>query len=335
MPLKLARRGDTGIWQCIGTVAGRRIRRSTGTTERALAQEIAAKIESDEHRQRLYGAEAVATMSQAMLAYLEADKPTRFLNRIAGHWKDTRLSAIKPETIRRAARTLYPDASPATWNRQVIVPTQAVINYAAGLGWCHPIRVKRFPVDPKLKTPATVEWVRAFASQAVVDGLPHLAALALFMFATGSRVGQACSLTWNKVDLAACKAVLYTAKPKPWTRIAHLPPELVAAIARIPSNRQGDETVFGYAERSSLKDPWKNVIKRAGIAYLSPHCCRHGFATSMLHRGYDVKTVAARGGWKDATVVLRTYAHAQEDQTVTDALFGTNLTQPENQASVT
>lgn len=37
------------------------------------------------------------------------------------------------------------------------------------------------------------------------------------------------------------------------------------------------------------------VCTRAGIERLTPHCCRHGFATSMLHRGFDVKTVAERG----------------------------------------
>lgn len=47
----------------------------------------------------------------------------------------------------------------------------------------------------------------------------------------------------------------------------------------------------------------------------------------MLHRGFDVKTVAEHGGWKDATTVLRTYAHALTDRTVTDALFDTEVTQ--------
>lgn len=47
----------------------------------------------------------------------------------------------------------------------------------------------------------------------------------------------------------------------------------------------------------------------------------------MLHAGYDVKTVAERGGWKGAATVLRTYAHAIKDRTVTNALFDTPVTQ--------
>lgn len=55
----------------------------------------------------------------------------------------------------------------------------------------------------------------------------------------------------------------------------------------------------------------------------------------MLHLGFDPKTVAERGGWKDATTVLRTYAHAMKDKTVTNALFGTNRTQSAAEEPVT
>jgi hypothetical protein len=47
----------------------------------------------------------------------------------------------------------------------------------------------------------------------------------------------------------------------------------------------------------------------------------------MLRAGFDVKTVAARGGRKDAAIVLKTYAHAIEDRTVTAAVFSTKPAQ--------
>ena len=266
-------------------------------------------------------------MAQAMIAYLDAGKPTRFLAKIAEHWKDTKIKSVTAEAIRLSAAKIYPGKNPATWNRQVIVPTQAVINYAAELGWCGHLRVKRFPVDPKVKKPVNIEWVAAFASQAEADGLPHLAALVLFMFGTGARIGQACAMTWADFDLTARKAKIYTAKPTPWTREAHLPPVVVAALANIPSNRKADELVFDYAGRGSIYDTWANIVKRAKIAPLTPHSCRHGFATEMLRKSFDLKTIAARGGWRDAGVLLKTYAHALDDETVTDALFGTNSAQ--------
>lgn len=333
MPLKLTKRGR--IWHYSGTVAGRRLRGTTGATEKTHAERIKAEIEKKAWERRFDGPGAGLTMAQVFTAYLDADKQERFLLQLVNFWKDTPVENIKAETIRRAAKKIYPHASEPTWNRQVIKPTQAAINYAAELGWCPKISVKRFTENPEVKTPATLEWVTAFADQAAEDGLPHLGALCLFMFGTAARVGESCRLVWGDVDLSTGTALLRLFKPTPWTRPAHLPPEVVAALANIPSNRNPDDLVFGYAGRGSVRGPWNNVCKRAAIERLTPHCCRHGFATSMLHLGFDPKTVAERGGWKDATTVLRTYAHAMEDKTVTNALFGTNLTQRANETPVT
>ena len=261
-------------------------------------------------------------------AYLDAGKSDRYLLRLVQHWKDTLVTEVLPETIRRAARKLYPDACEVTWNRQVIKPTQATINYAAELGWCPKISVKRFSENPKAKVPATLEWVRAFSVQVVKDGLPQLAALCLFMFGTAARIGEACRMTWADLDLPAARATMYMFKPQPWERVAHLSPEVVKAVAKIRSNREPDAPVFGYADRRKCAYHWIRTAERAGILPLSPHCCRHGFATTMLRKGFDVKMVAERGGWKDATTVLRTYAHAIQDISVTDALFDTPATQP-------
>lgn len=272
-------------------------------------------------------------MAQAAIAYREAGKPTRFLEKIEDHWKDTRIATITAEAIRQSARKLYPGAQTATWNRQVIAPTQAIINYAADLGWCGHLKVKRFPVVARKKIPVTEAWVNAFADQARGDGLHELAALCLFMFGTGARISEGLHVTWQDVDLTTRTVILRGDKPKPWERVAHLPGPVLAAISNLPSNRNPDDLIFGYAARDSVNKTWPNVAKRAGIDILTPHCCRHGFATAMLRAGYDVKTVADRGGWKDAATVLRNYAHALEDKTITDALFSTIPAQgltPEN-----
>jgi hypothetical protein len=46
------------------------------------------------------------------------------------------------------AMDLYPGCSGATWNREVITPTQAVIN-CADQNLCPPIRIKRFKFEAK------------------------------------------------------------------------------------------------------------------------------------------------------------------------------------------
>lgn len=253
--------------------------------------------------------------SQAAIQYRAAEKPTRFLQKVEDYWRDTPVKSITPGAIRQAAIDLFPDASAATRNRQAIIPTQAIINHAAGLELCPPIRVKRFPVETKVKEPATWEWVQAF----MAHSSPHLGALACFMFLTGARISEALRLTWDDVDLPAGKALVKQTKVGSERR-AHLPPPLVAALANIP-HRVGK--VFRYSSRNTAKPVWRNTIARAGIAELSFHACRHGFATAALHAGIDPVTVAKRGGWKSPQHVFATYGHAMDDETVTDRITQT------------
>ena len=329
MPHEIYKRGK--IWHFCVTIPGRRIRRTCGTSNKAIAQRVAAEAENREWKRHFDGPGAEVTFAQATIAYLDAEKPSRFIAKVAAHWKDTVIRKITSGSIHQSAITLYPKAKGATRNRQVIVPTQAIINHAATLEWCSPIKVKRFDVDAKSKDPVTVEWVQAFAANAS----PHLGALCLFMFGTGARIGEAVALTWGNVDLSTRFATLSSRKPKPWTRRAHLPAPVWAAIANIPSNRKPEEQVFQYFEAGNVKQAWDSAVVRAGIARLTPHSCRHGFATTLLQAGKDPKTVATMGGWKDVATVMKYYAHAVNDPTVTDALFGTNLTQGQNAKPVT
>jgi integrase len=155
------------------------------------------------------------------------------------------------------------------------------------------------------------------------------------MFGTAARIGEAVSLTWDDVDLTARTARIRQTKIGA-ERIAHLPPRVIVALSNIPSNRNPEERVFKYTARDNVRQVWNAAIERAGIRQLSPHSCRHGFATSLLHAGIDVKTVAELGGWKDVATLVRTYAHAMSDRTVTNVLFGTDLTQTasDNAASI-
>jgi integrase len=169
------------------------------------------------------------------MMYRAAATSTRFLDTVEDYWKDAPIRSITPGAVRQAAIALYPHASGATRNRQVIVPTQAVVNQAASLEKCRPLKVERFAVVKREKEPATWEWVQAFMAHAN----PHLGALACFMFLTGARITEALSLTWADTSLTDRRALIRQTKIGSERR-AHLPPPLVAAIANIPSNRDPD-----------------------------------------------------------------------------------------------
>ncbi len=317
MPLKIYRRGE--IWHFSGTVAGRRLRGSTKTADKETAKQIAADRESREWKGALYGPEAVLTFAQAAIMYLAADKPDRFVDRVSAYWKDTPVKQITGGAVRQSAIVLLPNAKAATRNRNVIVPTQAIINHAASLGKCQHLKVERFAVVTKKKQPATWEWVQRF----MAVSSPHLGALACFMFLTGARISDALDVRWKDVALAAARVTIRQGKLGGQERTAHMPPALVAAIANIPGEREPLSKVFGYSSAHTAKWPWRAAIKRAGIAPLTFHSCRHGFATAMLHSGVDPITTAKLGGWKDPRHVFSTYGHAMDDDTLANRIIGT------------
>lgn len=318
MPLKLYKRPGNDIWQYTGTVSGRRLRGSTKTTQKSEAQREANRIESLE-LQRGRDPGSVLTFAQAALEYRKLGKVPRYLEFVEDHWKDTPVKDITRGALKRAAIDLLPNGSGAYRNRAVLTPTQAVINHCSELEMCAPLRTSRFAAPKRTKEPASWEWVQAF----MAHSSPHLGALACFMFLTGARVSEALGVTWRKVDLGAGRVVIAMGKLGGEERIAHMPPELVAAVANIPSNREDDSLVFPYAGGDSVTYPWQAAVKRAGIKRVTPHGCRHGFATVLMHQGIDPVTVAKRGGWKSAAQLFATYGHAMDDETVTNLLTGT------------
>lgn len=319
MPLKLYKRGE--IWHYRGTVAGRRLRGSTGTSSKENAARIASEIDGKEWKCRFDGPQAVLTFAQAAMLYRSAGKPVRFLERVEDYWKDTLVKDITAGAIRQSALTIYPKVSGATRNRQVIVPTQAIINHASESDLCPRIKVKRFKVETKIKVPATLEWVQALMAHSE----PHVGGLALFMFLTGARISEAVRLRWTDVDLKARTAKIGQRKVGN-ERLAHLPPPLVVALANMP--REPGKPVFLYTNRTSSIKPWYAAIEAAGIEPLSFHSCRHGLATALLQAGVDPITTAMLGGWKTPRHVFETYGHASDDTTLTDKISGTKSTQP-------
>jgi integrase len=321
MSLKLYLRN--GIWNYRGTIGPAerrsRLRGSCKTADKDIAARQIAEIETNYWKGHFDGPGAILTFRRAAQLYRAAGKSERFLSRIEEHFKETLVKDITAGAVRQMAIDLYPKCTAASRNRQGIGPAQAVINFAAESELCSPIRVKRFKIDAKVKEPVTLEWLEPFMANAN----PAIAALALFMFLTGARIGEAVAVQWEDVSLNGCTVLIRQSKVST-ERVSHLPTRLVAALANLP--RVNDRPVFVYQHADDIVRAWHSTIKRAGIKRLTPHSCRHGFATGLLRKGVDVVTVAKLGGWRTPAQVLKTYGHAINDITLTDRLIDAAVT---------
>ena len=307
----VAKPGKNGIWQITGTVAGKRIRKSSRTNDRTAARAQARAIEREIWTSLADGKAEIVTFEMAANSYMDADKSGRHLGPLILHFAGVDIRTILSGHIEDAARAILPGRKPATWNRHIITPTRAVLNHAAKRGWCSPIRVERFKEEPVQRIAGTREWLDAFMAAAS----PEIAALALFMFTTGARISDALSLEWDGID--GRRALIQT---KTGEREVILSREMMLRInALVPTGG----LVFRYKSRNSVYDPWYACIDRAGIERIPPHQAgRHAFATEMIIRkGVDIATTAKIGGWKSPRMLMERYVHPEKLESVVDEVF--------------
>lgn len=332
MPLKLFKRrtlAGKDIWHYRGTLDGDRLRGTTGTTDRKEAARFIAKIERGHDKGDPAGSEGGLTFARAVEHYERAGKgldrnSVAYIEKLEDHWKNTKVKKMKAGVIRQSAIDLYPGCSGATWNRQVITPTQAIINHCAELELCAPVRIRRFKFEEKIKQPVTVEWLNTFCLHA----RPLTAALATFMFATGCRISEAKRLDWPEIDFQQ-RTILITKTKAKKQRLPHMPARLLVALANLPR----DDKPFGRWSESRLRIFWDQDVAKAaeaapGFVRLTFHSCRHGIATKLLRDGIDVVTAAGIAGMS-VQVMLKTYAHAMQKPQITEGLFDTQLTHGE------
>ncbi|MCB1424092.1 MAG: tyrosine-type recombinase/integrase [Nitratireductor sp.] len=328
--MQIYKRGN--LWHYAFTAGGKRFRKSAGTSDRKLAAEIARAHEAREIAATRLGPQHLITFGEAVALYLDAGKSDRYLLALMDRFERVRVADITPELLRRAAMEMYLEAGPATRNRQVITPAQAVINHAADLGYCQALHVRRFAVEKVSRPAADWAWIDAFSSAARNIGRPNLAALAIFMFTTGARISQALAVRWQDVDFpTATVTIKGTRKGRSGTRqkdrLAPIVPEAIVAIAAIPlpetGRREPWRKVFGYNSRSSVDKAWRRAEKKAKIEHRSPHeAGRHGFFTeTIIRKGLDPRTAAEGGGAQSVRLVMETYVHPERTAEAIRSVF--------------
>ena len=324
MPLEHYRRGNK--WWVRGRADGddEYINRSLGTSDEEIAKAKIREYERKARQRAILGEDAPRPEDEldfAAAAKLYNANPAtlKFLIKAMPFIGDMKVREIKPKFVRDLGARIYPGAATDTWRRQVVTPICAVINNAHELGKCQPIRVRAYTAQERIeqdkrrgtisrkpKTPGSWEWLSAFRSEAN----PYLSAMALFMFTTGARIGQAIEITPDHLDLQNHRLVMPPAKghQAQWVEIMT---ELVVELANLPP-RNG--RVFGYLHRHGVYKSWKKACKDAKIEYIAPHAAgRHGFGTELtVRQGVDPVTAAKHGRWSSPTILLNTYAHGED-----------------------
>jgi integrase len=322
MPLRIIRRKSTGALTISGTVAGQRIQRRAQSNDSKLAAEEAAVLEAQLLRTDWHGERRGArSFAAAVIAYFEAEPRTdatkKRYNRVLLALGDVKLSEIDQDAITALRhRMMRPGHSPSTVTREIINPMRAIMRFAAKRKWCD---------LPDFEVPREIEGRTLYltpneAERLIAAAPPHLKSMLIFLIGTGARMGETVYLNWDdrSVDLIGRRVIFFADQTKAKKRrIAELPPRVVVELANLhhrdgpvfrrPDGRPYEDRRGKYG--GQIKTAFAAAVRRAGLnPELTPHSCRHTWATWHYALNKDPMKLKVDGGWSSLDLVER-YAH--------------------------
>ena len=155
-------------------------------------------------------------------------------------------------------------------------------------------------------------------------GNPSVRLASAICYYTGVRRGELLALTWKDIDFSAMTITIdkqydgrqkgfHTMKPKSKNGFRTIPiPQVLLKVLKQYHDNQPmsiDRRLFRnpHGVYESMMDAIKKIDPRFTV-----HCLRHTYATNLLGRGIDIRTVAALLG-DDTKTVIGTYVHYSDE----------------------
>lgn len=290
--MSLYRRG--GLWW-LDVSHGRRIRRSTETSDRKEALRIHDEYRAELHRLKPGG----RTLYGAIEAWREARDPDPAddyrLEKFKKLYHDRALHLVTAESLSAA----IPTSSAGTFNRyaNLIVAVLALAGHRVSIP-------RRQAPSGRIRWLTREEWERL--KKALSE---HQRAMATLAISTGLRQANVFRLEWSQVDLKRRVAWIHADQAKSGKAIA-VP--LSNEALRVLRGQLGKHERWVFPHRgkpvSEIKTGWKAALKRAGIQNFTWHGLRHTWATWHIMAGTPLEVLQKLGGWADIRMVLK-YAH--------------------------
>jgi integrase len=312
MALKLVEpRGTRKCFAVRGTIDGERIEKSTGFTTRREAEAVRKKMqkEADEGKLRL---PSDPTFASAAERYLRGGGEARFLDKIIEELGSTPLKLIDQDVVDDLAHELYPEATPATRNRQCYSPIIAILR-SAGVA-----KLIRRPKGAQGEMRTAWLWPEQAGKlvKAAHEIHPELAIMFVLILSTGARLSEALGLRCS--DLRLTEKHAFVAKTKNGRpRSLYLPPAAIGALMQHPRGLKRDGKLFPWTRGSALYKLARKAYEGCGVDPQGEpfHILRHSYATWMRrYSGAGESDLIDTGAWDDA-VSVRRYAHAVNGDT--------------------
>lgn len=288
MPFKRPNRPNYYVTAVVG---GKRIRRSTGTTDRKEAEQI-----EREWRKEI---NTPGDSWEAMIsAYLDArpnERSAYSVQALLPHFKGKTANAISQLEYRRYVRYRKDNGISDGTIRKELGVARAAINYCRDeLGWILP----KFPTNVMPKKPlGRVRWLKFPEYQKLLlsakdnKRAAHLAPFIQLAVNTGMRKGEILGLEWSRVDLARREIYLKPEhqKSKQYDTVP-LNDTAVSALLELANDTQWVFQRKG-ARIQNVRNSFKSACDASGIHDFHIHDLRHTCAAWLVQSGHSLPVV--------------------------------------------
>jgi len=308
------RKGSSRWWVRYTAPDGREVRESTGTENRKLAEEYAARSRHQAYRVSKLGDQPRRSWEDAVIRWLdETTKKTRrddvsIFRRLDLHLRGKELGLIGQDDVRAIVRQMRTEGlTPGRINR-VLCLVRAVLRKAErNWGW-----IERAPAVEMLPLRnRRLRWLTRNEADRLVSGCPpHVAAMVRFALATGLREANITGLEWSQVDLTRRVAWIHPDQAKAGKAIG-VPLNRDAIVVLREQEGRHPVRVFTYEGRPVAKanaSAFAKAVRRAELHEVCWHTLRHTWASWHVQAGTPLHVLQELGGWASFEMVRR-YAH--------------------------
>jgi len=298
---------------------GKRIQRSSGTSDKVAAQRLHDKIKSDLWKQNNLDEKPERTWMEAVIRWLAESQHKRslyddkvHLRWLHKHLNDYTLNQITRDVIDHLSEIkLKEGVKPASTNRMLALLRAILSKAAREWEWLEKAPAVRLHKEDNKR----IRWITSEEANCLIRELPkHLAAMATFSLATGLRQANVTGLQWSDVDLMKRHALIHPDQAKGKKAIPVPLNEDAISILRqmIGKHHQYVFTYNGSRITQCSTKAWSKALKRAGIENFRWHDLRHTWASWHIQSGTSLQELQQLGGWASFEMVLR-YAHLSSD----------------------
>ncbi|MEJ7930989.1 site-specific integrase [Ramlibacter sp. AN1015] len=330
MSLKL--RG--GVWHFRKMINGHIISRSTKTSDKKLAEQIAAKFEHEAVKEIVFTGNKPITLHAAIEGFLKARKGTGGHTNACVHMKhwmalpDVPMKELKLFQVQEVVQRRR-DAGAAHNTICVTVGYwNALQNFCTSQGWTPAIklegmrpektRIRVLSVDEETRILAAIDPAAKFPGKNPINIAQRRDNQDLFLMLLhlGCRLNEAQKMKWSQVDFHANTVLIHRSKGGVDSQVV-MSNKLRAMLERRRAENQG-VYVFPGKALAKVNTSWINeAVERAAIDQTSGkvtlHTLRHTFATRVLKAGLSVVEVQGLLGHKNlasTTVYMNVQANA-------------------------